>query len=61
MKHIVNDALRHALVETRPSRGRIRIVGRGSAVRPGVALSSLHQLADELEGEAVLAVARRPR
>ena len=58
MKQVVNDALRRALTpEIR--RERLRLVPHESAVRPGLDLAKLNQLADELDDEAVLDAARR--
>lgn len=58
MKQIVNDALRRALgPETRSE--RVHVIAHESTVRPGIDLSKLNQLADELEDEAVMDSARR--
>lgn len=58
MKQVVNDALRRALApQTR--RERVHLVAHRSAVRPGLDLARLNQLADELEDEAVLDAGRR--
>jgi hypothetical protein len=60
MKQVVNEALRQALAP--PSgRERVRLVAHRSAVRSGIDLARLNQLADELEDEALLADARRSR
>jgi hypothetical protein len=60
MKQVVNDALRRALapqVEREP----VRLVAHRSAIRPGLDLGKLNQLADELEDEAFLDATRRSR
>lgn len=60
MKQVVNEALRQALAP--PSRReRVRLVAHRSAVRPGIDLARLNQLADEIEDDALLADARRSR
>jgi hypothetical protein len=58
MKQVVNDALRTALAPE-SGRERVRVVPYESAVRPGVDLAKLNQLADELEDEAIMGRARR--
>jgi len=60
MKQVVNEALRQALAPP-SSRERVRLVAHRSAVRPGIDLARLNQLADELEDDALLADARRSR
>jgi hypothetical protein len=60
MKQVVNDALRRALAPE----GRhepVRLVAHVSAVRPGIDVARLNQLADELDDEAILDAARRAR
>jgi hypothetical protein len=60
MKQVVNEALRQALAP--PSRREhVRLVAHRSAVRPGIDLARLNQLADELEDDALLADTRRSR
>lgn len=61
MKQVVNDALRRALqapvvATTEP----YRLTPHESAVRPGVDLSALNRLADEVEDELIMERARRP-
>jgi hypothetical protein len=58
MKHVVNEALRRALAPE-VTREPVRLVPHASAVRPGIDLGRLNQLADELEDESVLGRARR--
>jgi len=58
MKQVVNDALRRALTP-QPRRERIHLVAHRSAVRPGLDLAKLNELADELEDDDVLDVSRR--
>ena len=60
MKHVVNDALRRALIPA-ATRGPIRVVPHESAVRTGLDLAKLNQLADELEDEAILETVARKR
>ena len=60
-RKVVNDALRRALTPARGRRERVRIVAHTSAVRPGIDLERLNQLADELEDEALLDAARRTK
>jgi hypothetical protein len=58
MKQVVNDALRRALADD--SRHEpIRLVAHRSAVRPGIDLARLNQLADEIEDEVILDTTRR--
>lgn len=60
MKQVVNDALRQALAP--PSkRQRVEVVAHRSAVRAGLDLDRMNQLADELEDEALMDDARRSR
>jgi hypothetical protein len=60
MKHVVNEALRRALTpEIRQE--RFVVVAHESAVRTGLDVARLNQLADELEDEAVLSAVRRRR
>jgi hypothetical protein len=59
-KQVVNDALRRALAPE-AGRERIRVVPHESAVRPGLDLARLNQLADEIDEEAVLDGIRRSR
>jgi len=60
MKQVVNDALRRALAP-QPRRERVQLVAHRSAVRPGLDLGKLNQLADELEDDVILDAARRAR
>ena len=60
-KQVVNDALRRALTPARGRRERVRVVAHTSAVRPGIDLERMNQLADELEDEALLEGARGSR
>jgi hypothetical protein len=60
MKRVVNDALRRALAP-QVDREPIRLVAHRSAIRPGLDLGKLNQLADELEDEGVLDATRRTR
>jgi predicted transcriptional regulator len=53
MKHVVNEALRRALAPE-VTREPVRLVPHESAVRPGIDLGRLNQLADELEDESVV-------
>ena len=58
MKQIVNDALRRALApET--ERERFRVDAHESAIRPGLDPMRMNQLADELDDESTMDVARR--
>jgi predicted transcriptional regulator len=57
-KQVVNDALRRALVQ-QIRRDRVRLVPHESAIRPGLDLARLNQLADEFEDTAILDAARR--
>jgi hypothetical protein len=59
MKQVVNDALRQALAP-RPSQEPVRLVAHQSALRPGIDLARLNQLADELEDDTLLGRAGRP-
>ena len=59
-KQVVNDALRRALAPAPGRRERIRVIAHRSAVRTGIDLQRLNQLADELEDEAIVDVARGP-
>jgi hypothetical protein len=60
MKQVVNDALRQALAP-QSKRELVRVVPHQSAVRAGFDLERMNQLADELEDEAMLDLARRSR
>ncbi|CAN5772586.1 type II toxin-antitoxin system antitoxin VapB33 [soil metagenome] len=60
-KQVVNDALRRALTPAAARRERVRVVPHRSAVRPGLDLERMNQLADELEDEAILDAAKRSR
>jgi hypothetical protein len=60
MKQVVNDALRRALAP-QIDRDPVRLVAHRSALRRGLDLGRLNQLADELEDEAILDAARRTR
>jgi hypothetical protein len=60
MKQVVNDALRRALAP-QVDREPIRLVAHRSAIRPGLDLGKLNQLADELEDEGVVDATRRTR
>jgi hypothetical protein len=58
MKQVVNDALRRALSPD-TQRERVTLSPHDSAVRTGFDMGKLNQLADELDEEAILDVARR--
>ena len=58
MKGVVNDALRRALGPAPGPRAHVRVVPHESAVRPGLDIGKLNQLADELEDEGILDKAR---
>jgi hypothetical protein len=58
MKQVVNDALRRALAP-QIDRGPVRLVAHRSAVRLGLDLAKLNQLADELEDDDVPEPAHR--
>lgn len=58
MKQVVNDALRRALASEREHEP-VSVVPHESAVLPGLDLARLNQLADELEDDSILDVARR--
>lgn len=61
MKHVVNDAIRQALAP-RPTRQQpYRLTTHESSVRPGFDLTGLNGLVDEMEDDAIMAVARRER
>lgn len=58
MKQVVNEALRRAL-STELERTPVHVVPHRSSIRAGIDLGKLNQLADELEDESVLDIARR--
>ena len=57
MKQVVNDALRRALTPE-IQRERVTLSPHDSAIRAGFDVAKLNQLADELDDEAILEVAR---
>jgi hypothetical protein len=59
MKQVVNDALRRALTAPSPHRDTFRVGVHESGLRPGLDLTGFNRLADELEDEAIIEVARR--
>jgi len=56
VKQIVNDALRRGLAPEAQSRSRKRwrVRPHRTALRPGIDLTALNRLADELEDEAIV-------
>ena len=56
VKQIVNEALRRGLAPQAESRARKRwrVRPHRTAVRPGIDITSLNRVADELEDEAVV-------
>jgi hypothetical protein len=58
MKQVVNDALRRAL-SPQVQRERLTLTPHDSAIRPGLDVARLNQLADELDDEAILDTSRR--
>ncbi|HEX2361880.1 MAG TPA: hypothetical protein VHI11_07400 [Jiangellaceae bacterium] len=59
-KQVINDALRRALGPPRPQRSEAyRLVPHDSRLRPGLDVTGFNRLADELEDEAIIDVARR--
>lgn len=62
-KEAVNRAIRSGLGEAaRPRRGAVpKTIPHSFGFRPGIDLDKLNQLVDELESEAFVASARRPR
>lgn len=52
-KQVINDALRQALRPPRGEREPYHLVAHDSALRPGVDVARLNQLADGLEDEAI--------
>ncbi|MGH3322236.1 MAG: hypothetical protein ACRDN9_19100 [Streptosporangiaceae bacterium] len=60
MKQVVNDAIRRGLGQpSDTSQEPYRLTPHESSLRPGLDLTGLNRLADELEDEAVLAKSRR--
>lgn len=60
MKQVVNDALRSALTLPTGRQEPYRLTPHPSAVRPGFDPTGFNRLADELDDDAIIAVARRP-
>ena len=59
MKQVVNDALRRALTPPEGRREPYRLTPHESALRPGFDPAGFNRLADELEDEAIIDIARR--
>ena len=59
MKQVINDALRRAFAAQLPPGAPYRLVGHESRLRPGFDFTGFNRLADELEDEAIVDVARR--
>jgi hypothetical protein len=59
-KQVVNDALRRGLAPAPSSRHSepYKLVPHASSLRPGVDLTALNRLVDELEDEAILSATR---
>jgi hypothetical protein len=59
MKQVINDALRRGLAPQRGARSEpYRLVPHEARLRPGLDLSGLNRLVDELEDEAIIDNAR---
>lgn len=54
-KQVVNDALRRGLAADVPAPPPYRVRPHHSGLRPGVDVTALNRLADELEDDAVIA------
>jgi hypothetical protein len=59
MKQVINDVLRQALSSPTPRSEPYRLPVHEAELRPGLDLAGFNRLADEIEDEAILAVARR--
>lgn len=59
MKQVVNDALRRALTPPASRHEPYRLTPHESAQRPGFDPAGFNRLADELEDEAIIGIARR--
>jgi len=59
-KQVINDALRRGLAHPPGARSETyRLVPHDSRLRPGLDLAGFNKLADDLEDEAILDMARR--
>ncbi len=54
-KQVVNEAVRRGLTEPAPDCAPYRVRVHHSGVRPGVEMTALNRLADELEDDALTA------
>lgn len=54
-RQVLNDALRRGLTLGTPDLSPYRVRAHHSAVRPGVDVTALNRLSDELEDDALLA------
>ena len=52
-KQVLNEALRRGLTEATPKLPPYRLVSHPSAVRPGVDITALNRLADELDDDSL--------
>lgn len=53
-RQVVNEALRRGLTVSTPDLPPYRVRAHHSAVRPGIDVTALNRLADELEDDALL-------
>lgn len=54
-KQVVNEAVRRGLTETTSDASAYRMRPHHSGVRPGIEVTALNRLADELDDDALLA------
>lgn len=59
VKQIINDALRRSLAPQPVRDEPYRLTPHEATIAPGLDITSLNRLADELEDEAILDTARR--
>ncbi len=55
LKQVVNEALRRGLTESGPERAAYRVRSHHPGVRPGIDVTALNRLADELEDDGLIA------
>ncbi|MBK6440953.1 MAG: antitoxin [Actinomycetales bacterium] len=55
LKQVVNEALRRGLTESVADRPAYRVRPHHSGVRPGIDVTALNRLADELEDDGLIA------
>lgn len=58
-KQVVNEAVRRGLTEATPAAAAYSVRVHHSGVRPGVDVTALNRLADELDDDALLAGRQR--